>query len=185
MKGKEKCRILKDIRTRIAEDNDIEFVTKECEYQGDCKGTCPKCDSELRYLEEQLERKRKLGKGIAAAALTATMLVSTTACVPTIVPGAEPADPDEIYTEQVPEGSVPYEEPQEEYIEEPTMGEPVSDYNDFYIEGGIPDVVEDEACQTDEEPKVRHFDIEEFLDGDSGGEDYYDQNSLPTTGFIS
>lgn len=57
-RGKQTCRILKDIRRQIAEANDIEFITSECQYQGDCLGTCPKCEAEVRYLEQQLERKR-------------------------------------------------------------------------------------------------------------------------------
>ena len=59
-RGKQTCKILKDIRRQIAEANDIEFITSECQYQGDCLGTCPKCEAEVRYLEQQLERKRML-----------------------------------------------------------------------------------------------------------------------------
>ena len=36
MNGKSKCKILKDIRRKIAEENDIAYVTSECKYQGDC-----------------------------------------------------------------------------------------------------------------------------------------------------
>ena len=58
MLGKRKCKILKEIRQRIADANDIEYVTRECEFQGECRGTCPRCEAEVRYLEEQLERRR-------------------------------------------------------------------------------------------------------------------------------
>lgn len=61
-RGKEICKALKEIRRRIATENDIEFVTSECKHKGDCQGTCPKCEAELRYLEEQLEARRRLGK---------------------------------------------------------------------------------------------------------------------------
>ena len=54
MRGKEKCKALKEIRRQIAEKNDIEFVVSECKHQGDCKGTCPKCEAEVRYLEREL-----------------------------------------------------------------------------------------------------------------------------------
>ena len=57
--GKEICKILKEIRQRIAEENDIELITSECTYKGDCQGTCPKCEAELRYLEQELERQQK------------------------------------------------------------------------------------------------------------------------------
>jgi len=81
MKGKDKCRILKQIRQQIADANDIEYITRECTYQGDCRGTCPKCEAELRYLEEQLELRRNRGKKAVIAAVAAgIMLTTTTAC---------------------------------------------------------------------------------------------------------
>ena len=54
MRDKDKCKILKEIRQRIADENDIPYVTRECSYQGECTGTCPRCESELRYLDQQL-----------------------------------------------------------------------------------------------------------------------------------
>ena len=80
MRGKNKCKILKEIRQKIADENEIPYVTRECSYQGECSGTCPKCEAELRYLEQQLERRKKLGKTVTVAALAATMMVSATAC---------------------------------------------------------------------------------------------------------
>lgn len=47
-KGKRTCKILKEIRRQIAEANDIEYVVEECQYKGDCLGTCPKCEAEVR-----------------------------------------------------------------------------------------------------------------------------------------
>ncbi|MCR5664309.1 MAG: hypothetical protein K6G17_05425 [Oscillospiraceae bacterium] len=82
MLGKQKCRILKEIRRKIAEENDIPYVTRECGFQGECKGTCPRCESELRELERQLEARRSLGKRVSVAALCAGMLVSTVGCAP-------------------------------------------------------------------------------------------------------
>lgn len=61
-RGKEVCRILKDIRKQIAEENGIEFITSECQHKGDCAGTCPKCEAEVRYLENQLARRRAAGR---------------------------------------------------------------------------------------------------------------------------
>lgn len=85
-RGKEICRILKEIRRQIAKANDIEFVTAECKHKGDCAGTCPKCESEVVYLEEQLARRRRLGlttrvAGLAlglAAIAPATLVTSCT-----------------------------------------------------------------------------------------------------------
>ena len=42
MFGKQKCRILKEIRQRIAEENDIPYVTRECSFQGDVWMPIPK-----------------------------------------------------------------------------------------------------------------------------------------------
>ena len=75
-RGKRTCRILKEIRRQIAEANDIEFVTSECKFQGDCLGTCPKCEAEVRYLEEQLERRRMLGKAVLLAGISMNVLTS-------------------------------------------------------------------------------------------------------------
>ncbi len=80
MKGKERCRILKEIRARIAEENGIEFTISECSHKGDCLGTCPKCESEVRYLERQLEIKKRLGKSIAVAGVAAGITLSSVGC---------------------------------------------------------------------------------------------------------
>ncbi|MBO4697756.1 MAG: hypothetical protein J5643_10855 [Lachnospiraceae bacterium] len=82
MKGKEKCKILKQIRKKIAEENDIQYVVEECKHKGECKGTCPKCEAELRELERELSLRRKIGKHVAVAGLAAGMIVTTTACTP-------------------------------------------------------------------------------------------------------
>ena len=73
-RGKQTCRILKEIRRQIAEVNDIEFITSECQYQEDCLGTCPKCETEVRYLEQQLERKRMAGKAITILGISAGVM---------------------------------------------------------------------------------------------------------------
>lgn len=57
MNGKEKCKLLKEIREEIARENNIEFESEECTFEGDCSGTCPKCEEELRYLENEIDKK--------------------------------------------------------------------------------------------------------------------------------
>jgi len=64
MRGKKKCKILKEIRKRIADENDIPYEIRNCNYQGDCSGTCPKCEGELRWLEYQLKKKEELGQPV-------------------------------------------------------------------------------------------------------------------------
>ncbi len=73
-RGKQTCKILKEIRRQIAEANDIEFVTSECRYKGDCLGTCPKCEAEVRYLEQQLRSRQLMGKAVVLAGLSAGMI---------------------------------------------------------------------------------------------------------------
>ena len=53
--GKEVCLILKGIRQKIADANGISYQPKECHHEGDCAGTCPACEEEIRYLERELK----------------------------------------------------------------------------------------------------------------------------------
>ena len=80
MNGKSKCKVLKDIRKKIAEANDIAYITSECKYQGECAGTCPKCEAEVRYLEEELAKRKSLGKIVAVAGIAATLVVASAGC---------------------------------------------------------------------------------------------------------
>ena len=80
MNGKSKCKILKDIRRQIAKENDIDLVISECKYQGECSGTCPKCESEVRYLEQELRKRQQAGKAIAVAGIAAALVVSAAGC---------------------------------------------------------------------------------------------------------
>lgn len=73
-RGKQTCRILKEIRRNIAEANGIEFVTSECRYKGDCLGTCPKCEAEVRYLERELRARSLAGKAVTLAGISAASL---------------------------------------------------------------------------------------------------------------
>ena len=73
-RGKQTCKILKKIRRQIAEANGIELATSECRYKGDCLGTCPKCEAEVRYLEQQLHILSLAGKAVALAGISAGMI---------------------------------------------------------------------------------------------------------------
>jgi hypothetical protein len=78
--GKEKCRILKQIRAEIARQNDIAWVVSECSHKGDCRGTCPKCEQEVRRLEVALARREALGKTIAVAGISAGLALTVAGC---------------------------------------------------------------------------------------------------------
>lgn len=82
MKGKEKCRALKEIRKQIAENNDIPFAVSECQHQGDCRGTCPKCESELLYLERELAIRKNLGRAVAVVGISVGACGVLTSCSP-------------------------------------------------------------------------------------------------------
>ena len=79
-KGKQTCKILKEIRKQIAAENDIDLVVSECTYQGDCLGTCPKCEAEVRYLERELEKRQRLGKAAVFAGMSMGTLFAATGC---------------------------------------------------------------------------------------------------------
>ena len=71
MTGKEKCKLLRQIRKEIAETNGIVYITTDCTYDGDdCRGTCPKCDEEIAYLDAELNRKIADGELITLAGLS-------------------------------------------------------------------------------------------------------------------
>ena len=80
MNGKSKCKLLKEIRQQIAQSNDIDYVTSECKFQGDCTGTCPKCEADVRYLEQELNKRRQLGKSVAVAGVAAALIVGMSGC---------------------------------------------------------------------------------------------------------
>ena len=51
--------------------------TEECTYRGECCGTCPRCDAEVRYLEDALSRRLRMGKAAVVAGVALGLAVST------------------------------------------------------------------------------------------------------------
>ncbi|QUB60496.1 carboxypeptidase-like regulatory domain-containing protein [Prevotella melaninogenica] len=70
-KGKSTCKLLKDIRQQIADANGISYQPKECHHKGDCAGTCPACEEEIRYLEHELKVRKGNGFGMKVAGIAA------------------------------------------------------------------------------------------------------------------
>lgn len=60
--GKRICEHLKGIRRMIADEYGIPLEQEECTFEGECTGTCPRCEAELRYLEDELARRKMDGK---------------------------------------------------------------------------------------------------------------------------
>ena len=80
MNGRQKCRILKEIRAQIARENDISLVIEECAHKGACRGTCPRCESEVAYLERELEKRRQARKRVALAGVSAGVSLALSGC---------------------------------------------------------------------------------------------------------
>ena len=148
MLGKRKCEILKEIRQRIADENEIPFKTHECNFKGECSGTCPRCESELHYLEKQLEKRISLGKKVKIGMLCAGMALTVAGCsqINALVKPEEQIsgylepycpEPTEVF---VTEGEVPWE-PREEQKEEaqPTPATQIQEIDEFELMGDFPD----------------------------------------------
>ena len=70
-KGRSTCKLLKSIRQQIADANGISYRPKECHHKGDCAGTCPACEEEIRYLERELKARKGNGFGMKVAGIAA------------------------------------------------------------------------------------------------------------------
>ena len=161
MRGKNKCKILKEIRQKIADENDIPYVTRECTYQGACSGTCPKCEAELRYLEQELEKRRRMGKAVAVAAIAASLALNA-GCVPGSSASIE-EDPattvPPLTTEEQLEGEVPELEGDVAYIPEDETRESETEEDSFDFAGGVPLLPEEDPLST-EVPPVETLPVE-------------------------
>ena len=71
--GKDICNTLKAIRLDIARANGIKYAPRECHHEGDCAGTCPACESEMRYLEREIARRRSFGKAALVAGVSMSL----------------------------------------------------------------------------------------------------------------
>ena len=77
--GKNICKYLKEVRKNIANENNIPLEQEECTFEGECNGTCPHCEAEVKYIEQELSKKGKmniLGKAATIAGIT----LSVAAC---------------------------------------------------------------------------------------------------------
>ena len=71
--GRHTCNTLKAIRKQIADANEIKYEPRECTHEGECAGTCPACEAEVRYLESELNRRSHTGKKVAVVGIAAGM----------------------------------------------------------------------------------------------------------------
>ena len=75
-KGRDICKALKNVRQKIANENGISYHPEECHHKGECTGTCPGCEKEIRYLEEQLKNRQRSGFGMKVAGIAAGVCVT-------------------------------------------------------------------------------------------------------------
>lgn len=78
-RGRNICDTLKAIRKEIADANVIEYSPEECHFKGECRGTCPKCEQEVKNLEYELRLRQMAGTAIKVAGVAAG-IVAMTAC---------------------------------------------------------------------------------------------------------
>lgn len=71
MYGKSICKYLKSVRRAVADANGIELEIPECTYEGECSGTCPQCEAEVRTLENALSARRRMAQKVAVLGVAA------------------------------------------------------------------------------------------------------------------
>ncbi len=148
MNGKQKCNTLKQIRRDIAKANGITLDIPECTHKGDCPGTCPRCESEVRYLEREINERRRRGVKVALAGVSAGVIaLNATACNPieTI---------DELINGRCDGDLVVSEELLGEMIPPDEITEVVLDGDIAYLPDTDEESCNDTACDTDGEPAV-------------------------------
>ncbi|MBO7628346.1 MAG: hypothetical protein J6S87_00145, partial [Bacteroidales bacterium] len=111
---------MKEIRRDVARENDIPLEIPECTYEGDCRGTCPRCEAEVRYLEKELGKRKSLGKAVTIAGIALSSMVAA-GCSSPQTPGEAPLPqipPVEetavVKTDTIANDTIPKEEEKEE-----------------------------------------------------------------------
>lgn len=92
-KGKITCEALKAVRKKIADANGIDYQPSVCKHQGDCSGTCQKCESEARYIEKRLSLMQSAGKAVKIIGLAtgvSALCAELPSCGDSFISGDEP-----------------------------------------------------------------------------------------------
>lgn len=76
MKGKQICSYLKSVRREVAAANGIDMDIPECTFQGECTGTCPRCEAEVQQLERALNHRQSLAQKVALIGVAAGLAFS-------------------------------------------------------------------------------------------------------------
>lgn len=159
-RGKYVCETLKAVRKQVADANDIKYEPRECTHEGDCQGTCPACEAEVKYIERELDTRRKLGKAVAVVGVSAGLAgLSSCGLVKTVI------DP--------PLAGIPVMPERREMVDpHKLMGKP-----------SIPDSVQNvradsvqAACDDDKLFGDIADDFPRYMDGDQALKDYISSN---------
>ena len=174
-RGKRTCEILKDVRRKIAQENDIPLVERECTHEGDCRGTCPYCESEVRYLERELSKRRALGKAVTVAGIAVSTMMMGACHSPKTpaTPAGSESEPAPVNTlsqtaEPSPESSP---EPAGEPANTPTSGKRPAPAP----KGEILQIVEDGLCVSTDVPDFGEIDVTDDYEGFIETDDYYEK----------
>jgi len=171
-RGKRTCEILKDVRRKVAQENDIPLVERECTHEGDCRGTCPYCEAEVRYLERELSKRRALGKAVAVAGIAVSSMMMG-AChspkTPATSTGSESVPASVNTLSQPAESSTG---PADEPANETTSGNRPATAPKEEI---ILHIVEDGLCVSTDGPDFWETDVTDDYVGDVEDDAYYDE----------
>ena len=76
MKGKQICSYLKSVRREVAAANGIDLEIPDCTFEGECPGTCPRCEAEVRQLERELLQRQSLSQKVAIVGVAMGLALS-------------------------------------------------------------------------------------------------------------
>lgn len=76
MKGKQVCSYLKSVRREVAAANGIDLEIPDCTFEGECPGTCPRCEAEVQQLEQALSQRQSLSQKVAIVGVAMGLALS-------------------------------------------------------------------------------------------------------------
>ena len=177
-RGKRTCEILKDVRRKIAQENDIALTERECTHEGDCRGTCPYCESEVRYLERELSKRRALGKAVTVAgiAVSAMMMGACHSPKTPATPAGSESVPASVNT--LSQATEPSTEPSPEPSSEPANGPTRGNRPAPAPKEEILRIVEDGLCVSTDLPDFWELDSTDVYERDVEVDEYYEEQPL-------
>lgn len=84
--NKSRCKQLKEIRKNMAAELGISLNQSECQHQGYCSGTCPKCQAEERLLNNAIKKQQHKINNWKKKTMVAGVLMATTLTVSSCTP---------------------------------------------------------------------------------------------------